>query len=369
MRRIVLITCVGFILVNLLGCSKESSITILAMGPLTGDGAIWGRPMKDGIDLAVEDINRSGGVEGRGVKVIWEDDKCDASTGLTAFQNEVARSDVSFLVGVNCSSVALALIPEIQRRKIVFISAGASNPTLSGCSKYFFRNYPSDLFEATTMANVAYSRLKLRRIAVLYGNHQYGVGLFESFKKEFLMLGGQICDAETFSQGADDYRSQLVRISKSKPEAIYIPNYPDEIGKILKQARELGITTQFLGNSGVNEREVLKIAGNAANGVIYTYAGLDISANSDPVFQSFLKEYRTRFNEDPGIISPNGYDAIMMLCEAIRSCGQDPDKVVEQLRAMRGYHGVSGIITFDKNGDVEPKYRLMVVKNQRFDNY
>jgi branched-chain amino acid transport system substrate-binding protein len=354
------------ILFSLLGCHSSDSkeIVIGAIGPLTGDGAIWGIPMKNGIDLAATEINAAGGIKGKKLRVVWEDDQCLPEKGTSAYKRLRDAYGIKYLVGVNCSSVALAIVPQLKSDGVLFVSAGASNPKLSGSSPYFFRTYPSDLFEGGEMARVAW-KLGYKNVAIIYGTHQYGIGLKDSFTQEITRLGGTVKITEGFSQGAKDFRTQLTKVAKMKPDAIYLPNYPDEIGRCLKQASELRIKVQFLGNSGVQEKEVLKIAGSAAEGVIYTYAGVNID-NPSSALAAFIKKYKEGFNQSIGIISPNGYDALKIVALGIETAGDNVQAIAAFFRKRLDYEGPTGRIRFDAGGDIAPQYLIMTVRNGEF---
>ena len=216
------------------------------------------------------------------------------------------------------------------------------------------------------MAKYAHERLNLARIAVLYINNDYGIGLLEPFSKTFTGLGGTVVAAESFEQGATDFRTQLTKLSALKPDAIYLPGNPREMGRALRQARELGITTQILSISTLNDREVFAISGpEAIEGTIITDASFDPSSE-EPAARRFTEDFRRTFNHEPGILANTAYDALIIVAHAIEQVGEDPDALSDYLHTMKGYRGVSGEISFSSGGDVNRPVRIAEARGGQF---
>jgi branched-chain amino acid transport system substrate-binding protein len=367
------LTIISILLASLMvfssGCVKkeDKEIKIGVTLPLTGDAAIWGQSQKDGYDLALSQINAKGGINGKEIVLIYEDDKGFPKDGVAALQKLISVDKIKLLTGVANSSVALAYIPIINEQKILFISSGASSPKLTGVSKYFFRTWPSDIAEALAMAKYARNELKLNKIAILYINNDYGIGLSEPFKSTFESLGGKITVTENFEQGATDFRTQLTKIKANNPEAIYLAGNPVEMGRALRQMRELGIKAQVLSISTLNDKEVFKITGaKIIEGTIITDASFD-PQSEDPAAKKFMQDFSAMFNHEPGILANTAYDALMILAHAIEKVGTDPDKLSAYLHSMKDYTGVSGKISFSEGGDVNRPIRISVAKNGRFE--
>ena len=237
--------------------TQNQPIKIGVSLPFTGDAAVWGKSQKDGYDLALEQINERGGVNGRKTALIYGDDQGLAKEGVSALQKFIDVDKIDSLAGVANSSVALAFIPIINKNKVLFISSGASSPKLTGASKYFFRTWPSDIAEALAMTKYAAEKLHLKTVSCLYINNDYGVGLVEPFAKRFSELGGKVLNKEAFEQNATDLRAQLTKIREQNPEAIYLAGNPPEMARAITQARELGISNHFLSISTLNDATVL----------------------------------------------------------------------------------------------------------------
>lgn len=365
------ITIISIIIASLMfsfGCAKkeEKEIRIGVTLPLTGDAAIWGQSQKDGYDLALSHINARGGINGKKIVLIYEDDKGLPKDGVAALQKLISIDKIKLLTGIANSSVALAYIPIINEQKILFISSGASSPKLTGVSKYFFRTWPSDIAEALAMAKYAHDALKFNNIAILYINNDYGIGLSEPFKSTFESLGGKIVSSENFEQGSTDFRTQLTKIKASNPEAIYLAGNPVEMGRSIKQMRELGIKKQVLSISTLNDKEVFSIAGaEALEGIIITDASFD-PKSEEPAAKKFMQDFRTMFNHEPGILANTAYDALMILTQAIEKTGTNPDEISDYLHAMKDYAGISGRISFSQGGDVNRPIRIAGAKGGKF---
>lgn len=346
------------------GPADNSTVRVGGLLPLSGDAAVWGVSMKEGIDLATEEINSNRGTKPK-IEMHYEDDRGLPKDGVAAAQKLISVDKVKGLVGVANSSVALAIIPIIDANNIVFVSGGASSPKLSGASKYFFRTWPSDLAEAIAMARYAKQKLNLSRIAILYINNEYGIGLRDPFKRQFESMGGSIVSQETFAQEATDFRTQLVSIRSSNPEAAYLVGNPREMARCLKQARELGLKNQFLSVSGLVDPEVINIAGTAAEGVILTDASFD-PASQNPETQKFISRYKQKYGKDPGMLAVTGYDALRVFVHAFDETGGDPTAMVASLRGLKGFPGAAGAISFDDKGDVSRPVRISTIKDGKF---
>jgi branched-chain amino acid transport system substrate-binding protein len=334
--------------------------------PLTGDAAVWGKSQQDGYELALEQINANGGVNGRPIKLIYGDDTGLPKEGVSVLRKFIDVDHIDALTGVANSSVALAYIPIITKEKLIFISSGASSPKLTGASKYFFRTWPSDIAEALAMAKYAREKLGISSVSCLYINNDYGVGLAEPFSKEFASLGGRILGKEFFEQNATDMRAQLTKIKQQKAEAIYLAGNPREMARCITQARELGITAKFLSISTLNDKEVFDLVKiEDIEGTVITDASFDPSSDW-PEAQNFMKAFRAKFKKEPGILANTAYDALMILTHAMAEVGTNPDMLAKYLHDMKEYRGVAGTISFTQGGDVNRPIRISVARNGKF---
>lgn len=352
-------------------CSKQPAaesgpIKIGVSLPLTGDAAVWGKSQQDGYELAAEQINGKGGVNGRKLILIYGDDKGLAKEGVSVLQKFIDVDKIQVLTGVANSSVALAYIPIIEKQKILFVSSGASSPKLTGASKYFFRTWPSDIAEALAMAKYAAEKRGIKTVSCLYINNDYGIGLSEPFAKRFTELGGKILGKELFEQNATDIRAQLTKIKSQHPEAIYLAGNPREMARSISQARELGIVARFLSISTLNDAEVFNTVKRAdIEGTVITDASFDPNSNW-PEARKFMESFQAKFHKGPGILANTAYDALTILAHAIQAVGTDADALSSYLHSMKEYRAVGGTISFAEGGDVNRPIRISAAKDGHF---
>jgi branched-chain amino acid transport system substrate-binding protein len=258
------------------------------------------------------------------------------------------------------------MAPVAESEKVVLISPGASNPDISHAGEYIFRNFPSDALEGKVDADYAYQQLNWKQVAILYIKNAYGEGVYRVFKETFEKLGGTVVLEDSFDQGAIDFRGQLTKVKNTNVDGIFLPGYPDEMAKLLKQAQELGITKPFLSTQAFDDPQVLKIAGDAAEGVIFSTP--EPPSDAEPVVANFRKNYRKKFGKDVGLMSDTGYDALKIIALAIERGGYNAQAIKTQLESLKDYPGAAGLTTFDQYGDVPRPVMFKVVKNGQFTN-
>ena len=361
-----LIVVLGLLIVFPFGCSKkranEKEIKIGAILPMTGDGAKYGEEAKNGIELALEDL------EDIKVKVLYEDDQGTSNGAINAFNKLVVSSKVPVIIGPMYSSTSLTVAPLGEKNKIIIFSPSASSPDLTEAGDYFFRNWPSDVYEGGEMAKFTYDVLKLRMVVILSVNLDYGVGLTKVFKEVFESLGGKVSAVEYYDQGATDFRTQLSKIKSPNPDGFYFPGYYAEIGLALRQAKEMGIKTQFLSCVGFDNPKILEIAGNAAEGVIFAGPYYDPESR-DPKIKSFVERFIQKHGTPPGVYAAHAYDALKIVVGAIKKGGYAADGIKIALYSTKDFPGVAGKTTFDRNGDVIKPTQIMTVKSGKFAPY
>jgi branched-chain amino acid transport system substrate-binding protein len=282
-----------------------------------------------------------------------------------AFRKLVDIHKVPVVLGPMGSSPAMVCAPIAKEKKVVEFSPTAATPLYTNTGDYTFRNRASADSEVKVMADIAYNNLNLRRIAILYINNDVGIGFHPVFAKRFKHRGGEIVASESFDQGSTDMRSQLIKVSSLNPDGIYLIGHVTESGYVLKQAKELGIKTRFIGHLALEGPDLLKIAGDAADGVIYTATGYD-PHSSDPKVRDFERKYKSRFNKNGDVFAATAYDAVYILKRAIEEGGYNADGIKHALYRIRDFPGVTGSTTFDKNGDVIKPVMVKMIKDQKF---
>jgi branched-chain amino acid transport system substrate-binding protein len=347
--------------------TEPGEIKIGAIAPLSGPAALYGEGMKRGIDLAVEELNANGGINGNKIQIVYEDSQIDPKLAVSAIQKLISVDKVPVVIGPMGSSEVLSVAPIAERKHVVVLSPTASTPEITNAGDYIFRNIPSDVYEGSETAKFAYQQLGFRKIAILYINNDYGVGLRDVFKRTFESLGGTITVAEAYEPGANDFRTQLTRIKDSEPEAIYSIAYKENI-QILKQIKELGIDAQILGTTPFEDPEILEKAGETAEGVIYAFVGYDPTSESEEV-QQFLHNFSDKYGIQPDPSAAMSYDAMKIVALAIEKGGYTADGIKEALYGIKNFPGVAGLTSFDENGDAMKPIQFRIVKNGKFVKY
>lgn len=363
-----LIVIAGVISIFIYNAKSEKYINIGAILPLTGPAGKYGEDARLGIEMAIDEFNSNDNINGKKVKVIFEDDQSLPQQSVSAFKKLITFNKVSIVIGGMTSSSALAIAPLAEQNKIVLISPSASSPLLSKAGDFIFRNELSDAYGGTAQAELTKNRLKISNVAILYINNDYGIGVKDAFIEKFTELGGKTLKTEAFEPNAQDFRTQLIKIKETSPQAIFIVGYK-EIILILRQIRELGIKAKILSTPVFEDREILEKAKELAEGVIYVYyGGFDPNVKSKEVTE-FVESFKKKYNREPGYYSALAYDATKISLYAIKKAGStDSIKIKEILYQIKDFPGVTGSTTFDSNGDVIKPVILKTVKNGKFIN-
>ena len=336
------------------------------IGPLTGDAAYYGEMVKDGTELAVEEINQNGGINGAKVRVIYEDDQLDPKRGTSAFTKLAKIEKIPVVIQAAGSGVMLAEAPLAEKNKVVLISPTCSNDKIKYAGDYIFRIWPSDAYQGKVLADFVYKTLRAKTTSVLYINNEYGEGLKNEFVKEFKKLGGKIVSIDFFNQGATDFRTLLTKIKRNLPPVVCLASQYKESALILKQAKEMGIETQLIGGDGNFAPELIKLSGGAAEGMIVSNMHWDPNSE-DPLVSHFVTKFKNRYGKQPEVYTAAGYDCLKVVAEAIKRGGYTADEIKNALYTIKGFKGVTGEITFDKYGEVVgKKYDFFQVKKGRF---
>jgi len=355
----------GAILLVACTSKNENIVQIGGIYALTGKAASYGKWVKNGVDLAVEEINQRGGVNGKKLVVIAEDTQSEPKLAVAAFEKLVATDKISGAIGFITSSEALACVPVSENNKVIMITPIASTPELKGAGKYVFRTRESGEDQSHKIADYIYKDLGIHEASVLSENAANAVGYKKSFIERYSNLGGKIQLDLAYDEGQTDFRSVLTRLNKSNPKAVYIPGIGKVLGRVLKQAKELGFKTRFFSSAGIEDPELFKIAGDAANGVVFGAPAFSLDS-TDPPTRTFIDAYKKRFGEDPSVYSANAFDAIMLLVKAMQSGKITNEQMRAYLLGVKDYPGASGLLNFDEYGGVRKPIILKTISNGSF---
>ena len=325
----------------------QGEIPVGEFASLTGGSASFGQSSHKGTALAIDELNAAGGVLGKKLKLITEDDQSVAGQPATIVRKLISQDKVVAVLGEVASSKSLEAAPICQQNKVPMISPASTNPKVTEVGDFIFRICFIDPFQGTVMAKFAQSK-GWKKVAVLTDVKQdYSVGLAEFFVKGFTATGGEIVKDQKYSTGDKDFKAQLTSIKAAKPEAIFVPGYYAEVSLIAKQARLLGIKAPLLGGDGWVGDSLLKVAGNSLDGSFFSchFSADDKSA----AVQDFVKKYKAKYKgETPDDMAALGYDSAIILAEAMKKAGTtEGPKLRDAIAATKNHAGITGSITLD----------------------
>jgi len=361
---LILLCVVGvFALTSCTGAKSDSTseIAIGEFGSLTGTTATFGISTKNGIDMAVDDLNKAGGLLGKKVRVIVEDDQGKPEEAQTVVTKLITKDQVMAVLGEVASSRTMAAAPVAQQNGIPLISPSSTNPKVTEIGDYIFRVCFIDPFQGLVMAKFAANTLKVKKVAILRDiKNDYSVGLAQVFADNFKKMGGNIVANESYSEGDTDFSAQLTSIKSKNPEAVFMPGYYTEVGLVVRQARKLGLNIPFMGGDGWDSPSLVQIGGDAVNGSYYSNH-FSVSDPS-PKIQKFVADYKARYSVTPDALAGLGYDAASVLFDAIkRANSTDGTKVRDAIASTKDFDGITGKITIDKDRNaVKPAVVLQV---------
>jgi len=337
---------------------------------MTGDNSTFGIETDQGIQLAVKELNAAGGVLGKKIRVETQDDQSKPEEAKTVVTGFAANAKMVAVIGEVSSGRSLAAGPVLQRAGIPMVSPASTNPNVTKIGDYIFRVCFIDPFQGYVMAKFAREDLKVSKVAIMRDQaNDYSVGLADVFTDEFPKMGGQIAVDVSYSGKDSDFRSQLAQVKASGAEAIFIPGYYSEIGTIARQAREQGINVPLLGGDGWDSSKLIEGAGGAGGALegsfFSTHAAKDAK---DPGIQKFVEAFRAEYKKDPPSSNcPLGYDALMLLADAIKRANSiDRAKVRDMLAETKNFAGATGAITINAERNATKPAVVLQVKGADF---
>jgi branched-chain amino acid transport system substrate-binding protein len=347
---------------SFVGAATEP-IKIGANYEITGGVATFGTACANSAKLYFNAVNKKGGVLGRQLELVVSDNKSDAAESASAAKKLIAQDKVVALLGPVTSKNCLSAAPIAQDSKIPMITPTGTNPAVTEVGDYIFRACFIDDFQGTVMANFALKTLKVKTAAIFVDNaNDYSKGLAKFFKESFIKGGGKIVSEEAFMAGDKDYRTQLTKIKMKNPAFLYVPAYYQEDGLVAQQARELGINIPMGGGDGWDSPDLVKIAGESALNKIYFSNHYSVDSKN-PLSMAYVKEYTATYNMPPDALAALGYDAAIIMVEAIKKAKSvEPAKVRDAMAKLK-VAGVCGVVTFDKNRNPVKSAVIIELKN------
>jgi len=333
---------------------SENEILIGAVFAMTGPIASYGQESVNGIKMALDEVNKTP-INGKTIKLLVEDNKGEPVESANAVRKLIDINKVDLVLGSVASSNTLASSPIAQAAKVPLLTPASTNEKVTMTGDYIFRTCFTDNFQGVVMAKFAFNTLNKRKAAIIVDNSSdYSKGLQKVFKEEFGTLGGAVIqDNFTYTQKDTDFRSLLTKVKRANPDVIFLPGYYSEVGLILKQARQMGMDMPILGGDGWDSPKLQELAG--PQGIKGNYISSHFSPDdADPKVQKFVKDYMERFNEKPGAMAALGFDAMLVVADAIKRAGSNNAADIQKALATTvAFEGVTGSITIDANRNAQ----------------
>ncbi|HET7437405.1 MAG TPA: ABC transporter substrate-binding protein [Thermoanaerobaculia bacterium] len=343
--------------------TTAGDIPIGVYGALTGGEASFGNATVEGVKLAAEEINAGGGILGRKVRLVIEDDQGKAEEAASVVTKLITSDNVLAIIGENSSNQSLAAAPIAQANKVVMISPSSTNPRVTQTGNYIFRVCFTDPYQGKALAAFVRKNLNLTGAALLVDKkNDYSVGLAEFFTKDFTANGGKIVAQQSYSGGDTEFRPQLTTIRAAKPQVLFIPGFYTDVGQIASQARELGIDVPLVGGDGWDSPSVIQIGGKSIENSYFSdhyFVG-----DTRPVVQKFVSAMNKRTGRNPEATAALGYDALNIFANAAKRAGSlDKQKVRDEIAATKDYQGVSGTISMGADRDPIKPVAMIKIEN------
>jgi branched-chain amino acid transport system substrate-binding protein len=342
------------------------TIKVGEFASLTGKEASFGQMSHHGTELAIDEINAKGGVLGKKLELLTEDNQSKQGESKTIAQKLISRDGIVALLGEVASGRSLEAAPVCQKNHIPQISPSSTNPKVTQIGDYIFRVCFTDPLQGKVLARFAEKTLKVKKVAVLTdAASTYSDGLATYFKEAFTADGGTIVDEQKYSGGDKDFNAQLTTIKSDNPEAIFVPGYYQDVALIARQARQLGITVPLFGGDGWESHDLISIGGDAVEG---SYFSTHFSPDQPgQAVQDFVKKFKEKYGVMPDAMAALGYDSAMLLADAFKRAGTtDGPKVRDALAATRDFPGIAGPITMDEHRDAKKPLVILEVSGGKF---
>jgi len=330
---------------------------------LTGSTANFGISSVNGIKMAADEVNKAGGINGKQIELLVEDDRSDASEAATIVTKFVTQDQVHAVLGEVASSRSIAAAPIAQNAKIPMLTPSSTNPEVTRKGDFIFRSCFIDPVQGAAIGQFAAKGLNAKRAAIMVDRkNDYSTGLATNITETFTKLGGQIVATTSYQEGDQDFNAQLTSIKGANPEVIFVPGYYNDVGLIAKQARDRGITVPLLGGDGWDSAQLYAIGGTALNGSFFSnhYSPFD----TDPKVQKFVNDYKALYNTTPDALAATAYDAAHIMFDAIkRANSTDGTAIRNALAATNAFPGVTGTVTFNENRDAVKPIIMIEIKD------
>lgn len=372
-RFAVLLLVAALAAVSVAGCRKKEAgssgetVKIAFMGALTGDVAMFGKPTLEGMQIARDEVNAAGGINGKKIEIIEADNRGDKQEGASLAQKFISRDNVVAIVGDPTTGITKVVAPIAQKAQVVLISTGSTGPGVVEIGDFVFRNTLLDSVAMPALMDYYSRQMGYRRVAVITSdNNDYSVGLSQTFKDAVKGKQIQIVSDEKIKDGDKDFSPQITNIKAAKPDIIFFSGYYTEGALLMKEARKQGLKANMFGGDGLSPATFIELGGNAVEGTM-AYLGFS-PEQATPEAARFIDTYKKRTGQTPEMFAAQGYDGVMMLADAMkRAKSIDPKVFRTALAQTRNFPGVSGTITIRPNREpVKSPLCLLEVKGGKY---
>lgn len=346
------------------GCKKRNQgLSIGLYLSLTGDKADFGISTRNGVTIALEELNAAGGLLGQQVRVVAEDTRGDSNEASSAVTRLIDREHVCGIIGEVASSLSLAGGRICQRRGIPMISPSSTNPDVTRIGDNVFRVCFLDPFQGEVMARFAKNSLHVSRVAVFKDQGSaYSTGLAEAFRVAFTRLGGTVVDEQSYRASDTHFSAQISSMLARQPEALFVPGYYTEVALIAREVRGAGFQGRMLGGDGWSSNSLVQRDDDKLVGDFYS-EGFAPEGATTPVAQRFVQKYREKYRGEPNGLAALGYDAALVMFDAIRRAGSaEPARIKTALATTRNLAGATGVITLNENRDAVKSAVILEVR-------
>jgi len=342
-------------------------IKIGLAGPFTGPIAETGGTIKKAVELAVDQVNKAGGINGKQVDLLVEDDKADPKEAAAIANKFVADPAVLGVLGDYNSSCTLAAAPVYNRVGMTHIAYGSTSPAVTAAGAFTFRDITTDAYDGEFVAKWTIDE-GFKKIAILYENDDYGKGLADVYNKKVTELGAKVTMQEPYNLGeTKDFSAILTKLKNTAPDALFIAGQYNETAMIVKQGKRLGIDLPVFGSNGLYSDALIQLGGPDAEGI--RVIGAFHSSADYPEAKAFIDSYKTKWGQEPDIWAAFAYDAANIMFAAVKNGGEDRKKINEWMTTLKDFKGATGTTTFDKNGDCLKQPIKLIIKDGKFQIY
>jgi branched-chain amino acid transport system substrate-binding protein len=359
---------VGFLIVFIyfINTDKDQKgIKIGIVAPLTGPISSYGENIRDGVLLAVNEINQNGGIKGNPIVTYFEDEGGGPQASVNAVLKLISINNVKVIIGPATSNGVMASAPIAEKNHVVLLSPSGTSDNIREAGDYIFRNRASVSQEAIVFTKYIIDDLGIKRFAILRADADYAKSFGDICGRTIQENGGSLIIEEIFSEGSSDFRTQLSKIKATTPQGLFIIGVPIELGNILKQIREIGLKTQIFSNT-VDSPDIFKLAGGAEEGLTFVTTFYD-PVNGDTRIVEFDKKFKERYGRGSHLFGANAYDAVYILKRVIEEYGYDGERIKDGLYQLKKFTGAAGLIEFDEKGDLKfTKVAIKKVTNGKF---